>query len=158
MILEKDAENKKLIISRSFDAPLDEVWDAWTKAELLDKWWAPKPYKAETKILDFRVGGMWLYCMAGPSGDRNWSRVDYLKIEPKTRIETADCFCDEEGNTSADFPEMKWYKQFSESDGKTTVSMEIVFQSEEDLNKILEMGFREGFAIGLENLDELLAA
>jgi uncharacterized protein YndB with AHSA1/START domain len=54
-------ESKTIVVNREFAAPLSLVWDAWTKAELLDKWWAPKPYRTETKSLDFREGGMWLY-------------------------------------------------------------------------------------------------
>ncbi len=58
--ISKDAANKKLIVVREFDAPLEEVWKAWTDSNILDKWWAPKPWKAKTKTMDFREGGLWL--------------------------------------------------------------------------------------------------
>ncbi len=44
--ISKDAANKKLIVVREFDAPLEEVWRAWTDSKILDKWWAPKPWRA----------------------------------------------------------------------------------------------------------------
>ncbi|MHB1279027.1 MAG: SRPBCC family protein, partial [Bacteroidia bacterium] len=75
-----DKENKKIRVERSFNAPLDLVWAAWTEPEILDQWWAPKPWRAETKSMDFRVGGRWLYCMAGPEGERHWCLFDYKTI------------------------------------------------------------------------------
>ena len=62
----KDVTNKKVTVIRHFDAPVDHVWRAWTEVDLLDQWWAPKPWKAETKTMDFRSGGSWLYAMIGP--------------------------------------------------------------------------------------------
>jgi uncharacterized protein YndB with AHSA1/START domain len=58
-IYSKDASNKKLKVEREFDAPVAQVWNAWTQPELLDQWWAPKPWKANTKSMDFREGGRW---------------------------------------------------------------------------------------------------
>lgn len=62
---------------------LDLVWDAWTKPEILDQWWAPKPYQTETKSMDFREGGMWLYAMVSPENEKHWCKNDYHKVEPK---------------------------------------------------------------------------
>lgn len=64
--ISKDAANKKLIVVREVDAPLEDVWKAWTDSNILDQWWAPKPWRAKTKTMDFREGGMWLYSMVGP--------------------------------------------------------------------------------------------
>ncbi len=49
----KDVANKKIVVVREFDAPLEEVWKAWTEKELLDQWWAPRPWKAKTKNYGF---------------------------------------------------------------------------------------------------------
>ncbi|MBL7949115.1 MAG: SRPBCC domain-containing protein, partial [Bacteroidia bacterium] len=56
----KDLANRKLIIHRTFLGPIDLVWRAWTEKDLLEQWWAPKPFKAVTKSYDFREGGHWL--------------------------------------------------------------------------------------------------
>lgn len=157
-VFKKDEANKKIFVTRNFDAPIDAVWKAWTTAELLDKWWAPKPYRAETKTMDFREGGMWLYCMVGPEGDRHWGRVDYLAIEKHVSISAKPGFCDEDGNMDPEAPRSNWLKQFSESEGTTTVNIEITYNKIEDMKRILEMGFEGGFKLGLGNLDELLAA
>ena len=66
-------ENNTINVKRVFAAALPLVWDAYTNSEILDQWWAPKPWKARTKTMDFREGGHWLYAMgsaffrSGPS-------------------------------------------------------------------------------------------
>lgn len=152
-----DKEQKSILVIRSFAAPLDLVWDAWTKAELLDQWWAPKPYRVETKSMDFREGGSWLYAMISPENEAHWCRADYKKITPKQSFSGLDAFCDEAGNLIADFPRSLWNNHFSETDDETTtVQISLQFDSLEDLEKIIDMGFKEGFTMGLENLDTLL--
>ncbi|MBV6641269.1 MAG: SRPBCC domain-containing protein [Cyclobacteriaceae bacterium] len=152
----KDEANKKIYVNRDFNAPLNLVWRAWTEAELLDKWWAPKPYKAVTKTLEFKEGGRWLYHMLGPEGDKQWCRFDYETIEIKSSFSGKDAFCDENGKASDEFPGMHWENRFTDMEGITHVNVEISFQSVEVMEKIIEMGFKEGFSMGLENLDQLL--
>ena len=156
--LTKDIANKKIRVVREFDAPVDQVWRAWTEPELLDQWWAPKPWTAHTGSMDFREGGKWLYYMQGPDGEKSWCRADYETIEKGKRYTGTDAFCDEKGNVNTDFPQMYWDVQFTPSNGGTRVEVELTFASEADLNKILEMGFQEGFAAAHGNLDELLAS
>ncbi|MDR3715132.1 MAG: SRPBCC domain-containing protein [Puia sp.] len=157
-VFTKDPDNKKLTVVRAFDAPLTQVWEAWTTGEILDQWWAPKPYKAETKTMDFRKDGRWLYCMAGPQGDRHWCRVDYHTVEPHRLITSAAKFCDEAGNENKDFPTMYWRKEFSGTGDRTTVRIEITFDKTADMETIIKMGFQEGLTMGLGNLDQYLAA
>lgn len=154
-IFEKDLANKKLTVTRSFNAHLPLVWDAWTNAEILDQWWAPRPYKAVTKSMDFREGGFWLYAMTGPEGDKQWCRADYKTIDTQKSFSYIDAFCDEDG-TPTDFPNMTWLNSFSETGDVTTVHIDITFKSEEAIGKIIEMGFKEGFTAGMNNLDEYL--
>jgi uncharacterized protein YndB with AHSA1/START domain len=153
-----DRKNKKILVKREFAAPLSKVWKAWTDSSILDKWWAPKPWKAETKKMDFREGGKWLYSMAGPEGDRHWALADYTTVEPLKSFSGYDYFCDEEGNINKDLPGSLWIVNFSETTNSTIVSIEIRYEHLEDLEKIIEMGFKEGFTAGLENLDELLSS
>lgn len=152
----QDTENNKLYVTRKFNAPLPLVWNAWTEADKLDQWWAPKPYKAETKTMNFREGGYWLYNMQGPEGDIHWSRADYLKISAGQYFTAKDCFCNEDGVPNTELPRMHWNNEFKQNNGQTQVSIEITFENKEDIQKIVEMGFKEGFSAGLENLDELL--
>jgi uncharacterized protein YndB with AHSA1/START domain len=157
IVFSKDTANKKLTVVREFDSPLDLVWQAWTDSEILDQWWAPKPYKAETKTMDFREGGLWLYCMVGPEGNRHWCRVDYKKIDPPRSITSDSSFTDKDGNITRDLPGMGWSQAFSQTGSITTVRVVLSFTTEADLETIINMGFKEGFTAGLNNLDHYLS-
>jgi uncharacterized protein YndB with AHSA1/START domain len=157
MQIKKDVTNKKAFITRDFDASVEQVWKHWTDAKLLDSWWAPKPWRAETKTMNFSEGGIWLYCMVGPEGERHWARFDYETIAVGKSFTGKDSFCDENGNKTADLPSTHWKNDFNKSATGTTVKVELTFSTEEDMKKLFEMGFEEGFAMGLGNLDELLA-
>jgi uncharacterized protein YndB with AHSA1/START domain len=147
-VFSKDPENKKITVVRAFDAPLMQVWKAWTESEILDQWWAPKPYRAETKIMDFKEGGLWLYAMVGPEGDRSWCKESFQTINLHKSITNSVSFCDEEGNETLDFPTMYWKKEFSRTGSDTT---------EADMETIITMGFQDGFTAGLSNLDHYLS-
>ena len=151
-----DKENKVIRVEREFAAPLAKVWAAWTQSEILDQWWAPKPWQTKTKSLDFREGGFWLYAMVGPDNTTQWCRADYKSIKTHRSFSGYDAFCDENGNINPDFPRSLWANQFKEYSGSTLVSIEIEYQKLDDLEKIIAMGFREGFTAALENLDKLL--
>ena len=146
----------QISVEREFDGLLDQIWSAWTEPELLDQWWAPLPFKAVTKSMDFREGGRWHYYMLGPSGEQFWCMVNYLKIEPQNRFTGDDLFCDEQGNPNNDLPTMHWDMSFILVNNTTKVSVKIDFKSKDDLEKIVSMGFKEGFSMAHENLDRLL--
>ncbi len=153
-----DKQDNKVKVTREFAAPLSKVWAAWTQSELLDQWWAPKPWKAKTKKMDFKDGGYWLYAMTGPEGEEQWCRADFKSVLPMKSFEGIDAFCDLQGKINTDFPVVHWYLNFSEAKSKTTVNVEIKFDSLADLEKYVEMGFKEGFTMALGNLDELFIA
>jgi uncharacterized protein YndB with AHSA1/START domain len=151
-----DKENKTITVRREFNAELPLVWDAYTKPELLDQWWAPLPYKNETKTMDFREGGKWHYSMLSPEGQRHYCLLFYLKINELRNFEAKDSFGDENGNLNNDFPSMSWNTRFAENRDKTNIHITILFNSLEDLEAIIKMGFKEGFTMGLNQLDTLL--
>ena len=153
-----DKENKKVNVQRTFAAPVSNVWAAWTEPELLDQWWAPKPWKAETKSMNFTVGGRWLYAMVGPDGTKHWSYADYKSITPLKNYSEKDGFCDENGNANDAMPRSEWTVTFNENGANSTVvNIEITHEKLSDLEAILAMGFKEGFTAGMDNLDELIA-
>ena len=152
----KDLANKQLLITRDFDGTVEHVWRAWTEADLLDKWWAPRPYRAETKSMDFKEGGVWLYSMVSPQDERHWCRVGFKTIAPQRNFTAVTNFCDENGTPTPDFPNMYWKVGFSGSGAASKVEVELSFDNEADLEAILQMGFEQGFTAALTNLDELL--
>ena len=149
-----DKEAKTVSIVKEFAAGLDLVWDAYTRAELLDQWWAPKPYMSRTKVLDFRVGGRRFYAMVSPEGDERWAIQKYTSITPKTNFKFFNAFADEHENPA--LPGSEWDLNFSEQDGTTKVSVSIYNESLERMERLIEMGFKEGTMAQLKNLEELL--
>jgi len=147
---------KMMTVERRFDAALERVWAAWTRQDLLEKWWAPLPWKARTKSFDFREGGHWHYYMEGPEGERHWCLVEYRTIETLRRFTGFDTFCDEECTPNRDLPAMDWDNRFEGDVKRTDVRVTITFVSAEDMKRIVEMGFKEGFTMGLDQLEQLL--
>lgn len=150
-------DQRTITVERTFAAPIDPVWAAWTEADKLCRWWAPRPYRCAIKSLDLRPGGRWLYCMEGPSGDRHWSFFDYDAVRPKSFFSGSDGFCDEQGVINARMPRSRWENHFSPQGNGTLVRAIIQYGTAADLQRILAMGFQEGFSAGLDQLDELLA-
>ena len=74
-----DKPAKTVYVTREFDAELSLVWDAFTKQELLDQWWAPKPWASKTKSMNFKVGGRRFYAMVSPEGEEHWRSRNILQ-------------------------------------------------------------------------------
>jgi uncharacterized protein YndB with AHSA1/START domain len=151
-----DKENRTITVIRAYDAELPRVWSAWTERDQLDEWWAPKPYQARTKSMTFREGGFWLYAMVGPDEEMQWCRADFMLIETLKRFSWRDAFCDESGSLVQEFPRSVWTNSFSREGDKTIVTNLIQFETTAHLDKYLEMGFREGYTQGLNNLEAYL--
>lgn len=158
MIFQKDLANKKIFVSRNFDAPRANVWKAWTTSELLDQWWAPQPFQAFTKAMQFKEGGFWLYYMQGPDSTKMWARIDYEKIDAEDYFTQFNSFCDEDGNIDTHFSKMHGKNTFSNIEDGTKVEIEMTFEKVEDLHKLIEMGFELGFTAALNVLAQTLKA
>lgn len=129
MIFSVDKDNKRVNVQREFNAPLSNVWSAWTEPEILDLWWAPAPLKSETKSMEFKVGGRRLYAMIGPEGPQAWSTFDYTSISPKTNFKYTSTFCDSEGNPNSAFGSSFWDVFFTERGDSTIVDIVITRDS-----------------------------
>ena len=150
-----DKTAKTVSITREFAAPLSLVWDAYTKPEILDQWWAPNPWASKTKFMDFKVGGRRFYAMVSPEGQERWAVQKYTSITPKTNFKLFNAFADKDENL--ELPGSEWDLNFSEQNGTTKVSISIKNDSLERLEKMIEMGFKEGFTMTLNYLENLLA-
>ena len=151
-----DKEIKTIKIQREFAAALPLIWDAYTKSEILDRWWAPKPWKARTKKLDFKEGGKWLYAMEGPNGEMHWSVATYKSIDFQKCYVALDTFTDEDGKVNEAMPESKWEVSFTDKGDKTLVDINNSFDDVAQLEAIIDMGFKEGLSAAMVNLDEFL--
>jgi uncharacterized protein YndB with AHSA1/START domain len=150
-----DKATKMVTIVKEFDAPRDLVWDAYTKPELLDQWWAPKPFASRTKVMEFREGGRRFYAMVSPEGQERWAVQEYKSITPKTNFKFFNTFADE--NENRELPGSDWDLNFIEQNGKTKVSISIYNESLERLERMVKTGFVEGTEAQFKNLEDLLA-
>ena len=149
-----DKITKTVFINREFAAELSLVWDAFTKPEILDQWVAPKPWLSKTKYMNFKVGGRRFYAMVSPEGQERWSIQEYTSITPKSNFKMYNAFADKDENP--ELPGSEWEYNFSEQNGKTKVSITIYNESLARLEKMIEIGFKEGYAMSMKNLEELL--
>jgi uncharacterized protein YndB with AHSA1/START domain len=149
-----DKSAQKVFINREFDDDLPLVWEAFTKQEILDQWWAPKPWASKTKSMNFEVGGKRFYAMVSPEGQENWSLQKYTAITPKTNFKMLNAFADKDEN--AELPASEWDLNFEEQNGITKVKITIFNESLIRMEKMIEMGFQGGFTMTLNYLQELL--
>ncbi len=151
-----EVSGQKLKIKRLFDAPLPLVWEAWTNSKLLDQWWAPEPWKSETKFMNFKPGGYRLYAMVGPDGTTHWSRMDYDDIIIHQEFSGQDSFCDEQGISNPQLPSSQFVNRFVDFEDHTKIISDFIYESEEAIEMVLKMGMKEGLEAACENLDKLL--
>lgn len=152
-----DKATNSVLITREFNAELSLVWDAFTKQEILDQWWAPKPYESKTKVMEFKVGGRRFYAMVGPEGQEHWGIQKYTFIHPMTQIKWLSSFTDKDENINDAFPTSDWELNFSEQNGLTKVSIAIKHKTFANIEMLIQMGFKEGFTMTLNYLETLLS-
>ncbi|MFL5730863.1 MAG: SRPBCC domain-containing protein [Cytophagaceae bacterium] len=145
-------------VKREFAANLELVWEAWTNPEILDQWWAPKPWISKTKIMDFKVGGRRFYAMVGPEGEEHWSVQKFTSISPTSNFKFISSFTDKNENVNTAFPSSDWDLNFSEKNDTTTVNIVIKHKSLADIEQHIQMGFKEGFTMCLESLEQYIEA
>ena len=149
-----DKSKNTVFVSKEFAAELSLVWDAFTKQEILDQWWAPKPFESKTKVMEFKVGGRRFYAMVNPEGQEMWQLQQYTSITPKTNFKFLSVFADKDENPH--LPGSNWDLNFNEENGITKVSVSIYNESLERMEKMIEMGFKEGFTMTLNELTNVL--
>ena len=149
--------DQELVITRTFDAPRDLLWQMWTTAEHLRNWWGPEGWTLPVCEMDFRPGGSWFYCMEGPDDMQSCGIARYLEIEPPQRIVYEDAFADAEGNVVEGMPVAQIILEFIAEGDKTTVISITRYPTKEDRDKVLEMGLEAGIDQTMNRLDDYLA-
>jgi uncharacterized protein YndB with AHSA1/START domain len=162
-----DESTNSVLITREFDAALSLVWDAFTTPAILDQWWAPKPLISITKVMNFEEGGRRFYAMVWPDGQEYWGVKKYTLINPKTKIKWLSSFTDKDENINAGLPTSEWELNFSEQNtrpddpaGRVITKVSIVLKNKTlaDIKMIIQMGFKEGFTMTLNELENLLSS
>lgn len=136
----------ELVTSRTFDAPLRLVWDAWTRAEHVAKWFTPRPLTTGDCEVDFRPGGVFRVVMKMPDGTPHEMRASFGRIVEHELIEFAGQIPD--GNV------VETTVRFTEAGGKTTLAVHQVYAFESDATR----GAPIGWKATLDQLGQLVAA
>lgn len=109
--------------------------------------------------IDFRVGGVWHYCLRGPKeGDESWGHAVFDEIVEPERIAYTDSFADAEGNINEDMPQTKSSVELEDLGGRTRLTLRSRYPTEEDLKTVIDMGMAAGITETLDRLDEHLEA
>lgn len=158
---------EEFVLSRTFDAPKDLVWEVYTKAEHLKHWWGPKGFTMKTTNLDLRPGGTFHYEMTGPNGMVMWGKFVYRDVAPTDRIIFVNSFSNEKGETvrhpmAPNWPlEMLNKMYLTEKNGKTTVLLRgCPINATEEERRTYKEGFKSmeaGFGGTFDQLDAYLA-
>ena len=144
-----ERDNRTLTIERTFNAPLQLVWEAWTQAEHIAEWWGPKGMKTRIMEHNFKVGGSWKYAMTMPNGGDFIAEGIYAEIVEQEKIVT-----------SADFKPMTEGVEmeilFKEIEGQTQFTFHVIHPTEAYCKQQEEMGFYNGWGSTFDRLDEFL--
>ena len=151
-----DKTSQTVTITRVFDAALEQVWNAFTTAEILDQWVAPKPFTSKTKYMDFTVGGRRFYAMISPDGQERWILQRYLAITPLSNFKLFNTFADKD--ETPEITGSEWDYTFIEYNQQTVVRIVIYNESLERMERMIEFGFKEGYTMSMENLENVLSS
>ena len=148
-------EANSILIQREFAAELPLVWDAWTKSELIDRWWAPPGWECKTKSMEFKEGGLRLYLMRGPANE-HWGINTYAKIQLHEGFSGKDCFTDENANVIEDYPNSDYQIDFTAKNNHTFIKHRTTYPNLDQLEASIQYGFEEGMTMALKGLDAVL--
>ncbi len=144
-----DLTNRTVTIEKTFNAPIELVWEAWTQPEHILKWWAPAGMDIKVLEHEFKVGGRWKYTMLMPDGNEFISEGIYQEIIELKKIVT-----------TADFKPMTEnveLQTFFEADGeKTKFKFNVIHATVEYRKQQEEMGLYNGWGGAFERLAKLL--
>src|SRR5260221_10214462 len=143
--------DREVVLTRVFDAPRHLVWDAFTKPELLKRWFGPRGWSLVVCEVDLKVGGGFRFVLRGPDGKEMGMRGVYREIVPPERSVHMESFDDYPGESQVT-------AVFVEQGGKTTLTATVLYPSQEVCDIVIKSGMEHGAAESYDRLAELLAA
>jgi uncharacterized protein YndB with AHSA1/START domain len=153
----KNPESLSFTLVAEFDAGVDRVWQIWEDPRQLERWWGPPTWPATFEKHEFTPGGEASYFMTGPNGEkaRGWWRI--TAVQAPTRLEFDDGFADDDGAPVEVMGTTHATVTLEEIGDRTRMTILSTFESEEQLNKMVEMGMEEGMKEAAGQIDALLA-
>jgi len=153
----KNLEALSFTLVAEFDAGVERVWQIWEDPRQLERWWGPPTWPATFDQLDFQPGGKAAYYMTGPDGTkaRGWWRI--TSVQAPNQLEFDDGFADEDGNEVEEMGTTHATVTLEDLGGRTRMTVLSTFESEDQMNKMVEMGMEEGMREAAGQIDALLA-
>ncbi len=153
-IVERTAD-RELVVTRTFNAPAHIVFDAWTKPELLKRWWAPKSFGVSLFECesDLRVGGTYRYAFGRDPKNPEVFSGRYVEVNSPSRLVLTQLY-----ERMPDIGEAIVTVTFEESQGRTRLTLHQLFPSKEALEGALASGMESGMRVTLDQLDALVAS
>lgn len=161
---EKDLETGELTITKTINAPLEKVWEAFTTPEIFEKWWGPRGWETTVKEFELEPGGVLLYgmkCVDESQGEwygqESWGKMVFKEINPPTEFTYTDYFCNDSGAVDENMPVINSSIKLEEVDGGTKIISAGTYESAEDLKKVIDMGMEQGVKETWDRLEKLLS-
>src|SRR6185503_11915717 len=143
--------DREIVLTRVFDAPRHLVFDAFSKPELLKRWFGPRGWSLVVCEVDLRVGGGFRFVLRGPDGTEMGMRGVYREIVPPERSVHTESFDDYPGESQVT-------AVWAEQGGKTTLTVTVLYPSREVRDAVIQSGMEHGAAESYDRLAELLAS
>ncbi len=142
--------DREVVLTRVFDAPRHLVFDAFTKPELLKRWFGPRGWSLVVCEVDLRVGGGFRFVLRGPDGREMGMRGVYREIDAPERSVHMESFDDYPGESQVT-------TVLVEEAGRTTLTATVLYPSKEVRDIVIKSGMEHGAAESYDKLAELLS-
>lgn len=150
-------EGLELIMERSFDAPKELVFSMFIESDHITHWWGPIGWDTTVYKMEVKPGGIWHYCMRSPEGQESWGKAVYREIDPPDRLVYVDAFSDEQENEVEDMPMMLIKMDFITEGAGCKVVSATKFDSQEELQNVIDMQAVDGMNQTYDRLEKYLA-
>ena len=152
--------DREIVIARTFNGPAHIVFDAWTRPDLVRRWWAPKSHRASAIDFDadVRVGGHYRYVLRLENGDQFAFSGKYTEVTPHSRLVYTEIFEPTASGTNPGDAAVTITVTFEEHDGKTNLVSHSLCPSKEVRDTIIASGMEHGMREAMDQLDELVAS
>jgi len=155
----KDPQRLTLTVEAEFDASVERIWQLWADPRQLERWWGPPTYPATFTKHDLAPGGRVESHMTGPAGDEPHGYWDVVEVAPPRRLLFRAGFANADGTPNADMQINTIRVDIEEvGQGRTRMTIEIVFSSTQAMEQVLALGTEEGLSQAVSQIDAILTA
>ncbi|MHC6594181.1 SRPBCC family protein [Arthrobacter sp. C152] len=154
---DRNLEALSLTLVAEFEAGVERVWQLWEDPRQLERWWGPPTWPATFHAHDFVPGGRAAYYMTGPGGEKGHGWWEFTSIEPQRELQFNDGFADSDGNPTNEYGAAHATVTLDPLGERTRMTIQTAFESEGQMEQVMQMGMEEGMKEALGQIDGILA-